>query len=431
LQSLTETELENLDYAWWFWGRDKQLAPPGEWLTWLVRAGRGFGKTRTGAQWCTARAREHPGRWIALIAKTPADARDYMIEGPGGFIKNTEPSFRPEFQSTKRRLVWPNGSWGTVYSAEEPDQLRGFSGDTAWLDEFAKYRNPGEVWDALQFGMREASDDQPRTCITTTPRPIALLSELENDPTTVTVVGSSYENRANLSQVWFDKTLAAYEGTQLGDQEIHAKILTDVEGRVYSSFSKARYPVGNIDPTIVDRGVELLVGIDFNVHPMSAVIAQRNLDECEVLDAIQLKVSNTQLLADEIKRLYPGRYYIACPDPSGQARKTSAPVGQTDMTILRDAGFEVRAPRKAPLIVDRVNNSNAMYLQGTRRRARIHPRAERLVTALNSLTYKKGTSLPDKTSGYDHICDAEDYLFWQEFNVLGKRNRPNVHVVRI
>jgi hypothetical protein len=421
LQDLTATELAHLEWDWDFWARPKQLPPPGDWLTWVLRAGRGFGKTRTGAGYVHRRAQQSPGRWAALIAKTPADARDYMIEGPGGLLRNTPPQERPVYESTKRRVVWPNGSWATVYSAEEPDQLRGFSGDTAWADEFAKYKNPREVWDSLQFGMREASADQPRTVITTTPRPIPILDEIEAKASTVVVTGSSYENRANLSPVWFSETLAAYEGTTLGRQEIHAEILDVVEGRVYSSFSKALYPAGNVDVAVVDTGAEILVGQDFNVNPMASVIAVRAGDECHVLDSLEVPVSNTAEVADELKRRYPGRRIIMCPDPAGVQRRTSAPVGQTDFTILRAAGFQVRAPHAAPLVVDRVNNTQAMFLQGDRRRVRIHPRATALLSALRGLTYKEGTSIRDKASGYDHVCDALDYLLWEEFNVLARK----------
>jgi hypothetical protein len=190
-------------------------------------------------------------------------------------------------------------------------------------------------------------------------------------------------------------------------------------GRVYSNFKNRPYPDGNIDESIVDTGAELLVGMDFNVNPMSCVVAVRAADECHVLASIEVPTSNTEEMAAELKRRYPGRTIIVCPDPSGKARKTSAPVGQTDFTILERAGFTVRAPNAAPLIVDRINNSQELYASEDRRRIRIHPDADALITALSNLTYKEGTSAPDKKSGYDHLPDAFDYLLWQEFNVLG------------
>lgn len=421
IQQLTATELTALEHDWQFWARPKQLPPPGDWLTWLLQTGRGFGKSRAGGGWVHRRAMEVPGRWCALVGKTPADARDVMIEGPAGILRNAPPHERPEYEPSKRRVTWPNGSWGTLYSAEEPDQLRGFSGDTAWLDEFGKYANPREVWDNLQFGMREVSSDRPRVCITTTPRPLPILEEIEEKPTTVTVKGSSYENRANLAPEWFSETLSAYEGTRLGRQEIHGERLDDVEGRVYSSYSDAAYPLGNVDGSVEDTGAEILVGQDFNVNPMASVIAVRVGDECHVLDSLEVPVSNTEQVVEEIRRRYPKRRIVVCPDPAGKQRRTSAAVGQTDYTIIRSFGFEVRAPSAAPVVVDRENNANAMYLQAARRRVRVHPRAKALRKGLKNLTYKEGTSIRDKASGFDHICDAMDYLLWQEFNVLGVR----------
>lgn len=235
MSTLTEDQCRELIYDWKFWARPKQLPPPGDWGTWLLLCGRGFGKTRTGVEWVHSRAMEWPGRWIALIAKTPADARDYMIDGPGGFLKNCPPWSRPVFKASMRRLQWPNGSYATIYSDELPDQLRGFSGDTAWLDEFAKFKHPQECWDNLQFGMREISNDRPRRCITTTPRPLAILKQLIKLPSTVKVVGTSHENRDNLDPEWYRETVLEYANTRLGRQEIFAEILEDFPGALWTT----------------------------------------------------------------------------------------------------------------------------------------------------------------------------------------------------
>lgn len=181
-------------------------------------------------------------------------------------------------------------------------------------------------------------------------------------------------------------------------------------GRVYAKFVNRLFPDGNLDASVIDHGGELYIGQDFNVHPMASVIAIRVVDECHVLDALQIGTSNTSEVADELRRRYPNRRIIMCPDPAGNARHTNAPVGQTDFTILRAAGFEVRAPRAHPLIVDRVNNTNAMMDADGRRRVRIHPRATALTHALANLTYKPDTSIPDKSSGLDHACFDGDTL---------------------
>lgn len=234
LESLTEDRATELLWDWRFWARPKQLPPEGDWATWILLAGRGFGKTRSGCGFVHERAMQSPGRWIALVAKTPADARDYMIEGPGGLIRNTPPWQRPTYEPSKRRVTWPNGSWGTIYSDEEPDQTRGYSGDTAWLDEFAKFKNAQDTWDNLQFGMREVSNDRPRRLITTTPRPIPILRKIMTLPSTRVVIGTSHENKLNLDSSWYHETVKGYEGTRLGRQEVNAEILDDIPGALWT-----------------------------------------------------------------------------------------------------------------------------------------------------------------------------------------------------
>jgi hypothetical protein len=201
-------------------------------------------------------------------------------------------------------------------------------------------------------------------------------------------------------------------------------------GRVYSSFRNKPSPDGNLDD-VEDVGGDLLVGMDFNVNPMSAVLACRVADECHVIEALQVRTSNTEEMAGEIRSRYPNRHIIVCPDPSGRARKTSAPVGQTDFTILERHGFEVRAPQSAPPVVDRINNTQHMLL-GTdgRRRVKMSPaKSHHLITALSHLAYKAGTSIPDKTSGLDHMPDALGYLLWEEFNVLDEGQRLTVQTM--
>lgn len=233
---LTEHELRVLRYEWAFWARPNQLPPPdADWLFWLLMTGRGFGKTRSGAEWIQDEA-EHGtrDRWIALVAANPADARDFMIQkAPSAILNIAPPWARPLYQPSTRSLVWPSGAHATVYSAEKPDQLRGFSGDRAWLDEFAKFRNPRAVLDNLLFGMREAKLSEPKICITTTPKPLELLAELVKDPDCRTVTGTSYDNVENLAPSWFAKILRRYEGTATGEQEIYGRLLDEMPGALW------------------------------------------------------------------------------------------------------------------------------------------------------------------------------------------------------
>lgn len=178
------------------------------------------------------------------------------------------------------------------------------------------------------------------------------------------------------------------------------------KGRVYHGFKNKPWPEGNVDESVQDTGGELLVGMDFNVEPMTATVAVRVVNECHVIDAIEIEVGNTPAMALELKRRYPNRRIVVCPDPSGKQRRTSAVVGQTDFTILQQHGFTIRAPEAAPPVVDRENNANAMYFDvfTSKRRVKLHPQAAPLITALANLTYKDGRR--DKKSRFDHICFA-------------------------
>ncbi len=176
---------------------------------------------------------------MAFVARTSADARDVMIDGDSGIIKISPPWFRPRFIVSKRRLVWPNGAQATVYTADEPDQLRGPQHDGAWADELASWPgldrvNPkgATAWDNLQFGLRLG--EHPQCVVTTTPRPLALLRELIADPATVVTRGSTFENIANLAPSFIRQIIAKYKGTRLGRQELEGELLTDVEGALWT-----------------------------------------------------------------------------------------------------------------------------------------------------------------------------------------------------
>ena len=170
---------------------------------------------------------------IALIAATAADARDVLVEGQSGILAVAPPWFRPVYESSKRRLTWPNGAMATTFSAEEPERLRGPQHDAAVCDELGAWSHP-ETWDMLQFGLRLGGN--PRCLVATTPRPTKLIRELlarEGRDVAVTR-GSTYENRANLACGFFDQVIRKYEGTRLGRQELNAELLEDTPGALWS-----------------------------------------------------------------------------------------------------------------------------------------------------------------------------------------------------
>lgn len=235
---LSADQLAELRHEWRFWARPDQMAPEGDWTTWLILAGRGWGKTRTGAEtirgWVCGSSPLGRGSYgrIALVAETSADARDVLVEGESGLLSIHPADYRPHYEPSKRRLTWPNGAVATLYNAVEPDQLRGPQHDAAWLDEMAKWRYAQETWDQLQFGMRLG--DQPRQVITTTPRPLPLLKMVMADPHTVVTRGKTDDNRVNLAEPFLRQIVGRYAGTRLGRQELDAEILDDVPGALWS-----------------------------------------------------------------------------------------------------------------------------------------------------------------------------------------------------
>ena len=228
--ALSSDEALALTYDWPFWARASQLPPGGDWRVWLLLAGRGFGKTRTGAEEVRSRARGGARR-IALVAPTAADARAVMVEGESGILAISPPDARPLYEPSKRLLTWPNGAIATLYSADEPERLRGPQHDFAWCDELAAWRYP-EAWDMLMFGLRLGDD--PRAVVTTTPRPTKLIRALLADPKVTVTRGATRENQANLAPAFLQQIVRRYEGTRLGRQELEAELLDDVAGALWS-----------------------------------------------------------------------------------------------------------------------------------------------------------------------------------------------------
>lgn len=278
LSQLTDVETEGLLRSWRFFAREDQIAPEGSWQTWLYLAGRGAGKTRSGAEWIRERVKARCER-IALIAPTAADARDVMVEGTSGILScawehdvdcRGQKMGRPEYEPSKRRLTWGNGAIATLFSAEEPERLRGPQHDTIWADELAAWWEAQDAWDMAMFGLRLG--DQPQVMVSTTPRPIPLLRTLIRDPSTVITRATTYANRANLAGAFFDTVIRKYEGTRLGRQELSGELLTEAEGSLWNRkmLEAARFSekppamkriVIGIDPAVTAKAESNLTGI--------------------------------------------------------------------------------------------------------------------------------------------------------------------------
>lgn len=241
LGSLTPTQLEELRFDWKFWARPDQLEPPGKWKVWIPLAGRGWGKTRCGAEWVRHRIKSGDGR-VACVAPTRGDVRRVMVEGESGLLnvcwkgdktyKGKEIGF-PTWSPTNNTMTWSNGAVAQFYSAEDPERLRGPQHHSAWCDEICAWNNLEETWDMLQFTMRLGKN--PRILITTTPKPVKLLRNLlkpENIESgrVYKTTGSSYDNKDNIDL----EALQQYEGTRLGRQELYAEILDEAAGALWN-----------------------------------------------------------------------------------------------------------------------------------------------------------------------------------------------------
>lgn len=237
IRALIEEQDEIRKFQWERHARPTQLPPPGNWRFWVVRAGRGFGKTRTGAEYIRhlAKAGQH-GR-IALIGPTAADVRDVMVEGDSGILACSPQDFMPLYEPSKRQLTWPNGVIAKTYSADEPDRLRGPQHHAGWIDELSAFEYP-ETFTQFKLGFRLGRD--LRCVITMTPKPCAIVRELEKqskqDNSRVIIVrGSTYDNKANLAPEYFEDVIRQYEGTRLGRQELDGELLEDTPGALWST----------------------------------------------------------------------------------------------------------------------------------------------------------------------------------------------------
>jgi len=221
---LTDAEALELYFDWDTWARPNQVVPTQEWWTiWLILAGRGWGKTRCGAEFVRYHVENGLAGRIALIAEDAGDARDVMIEGESGIMAISHPKMRPIFMPSKRRLEWPNGAIATIYSDNDPETLRGPQHDLAWVDELAKFRNIEAMWSNLMFGLRLGQ--KPRVCVTTTPKPVPMIRKLVDDPRVMVTTGTTHENFSNLAPTFRDEIISEYEGTRIGRQELYAELV--------------------------------------------------------------------------------------------------------------------------------------------------------------------------------------------------------------
>ncbi len=235
LRKLSDEERRTLRYHWRLWARDEQVAPPGDWRLWLVMAGRGFGKTRAGAEWVREIAEATPDARIALVAASLGEARAVMVEGESGLLAVSAPGQLPLFEPSLRRLSWPNGAQALLYSAQEPESLRGPQQSHAWCDEIAKWDNAAgraeRAWDNLLLGLRLG--ETPRVMATTTPRAVPLVRRMLAEDGAAVTRGATKDNSGNLPERFLRDMRKTFGKTTLGRQELDGELIEDLPGALW------------------------------------------------------------------------------------------------------------------------------------------------------------------------------------------------------
>ncbi len=276
LASLSNEALLALPWLFEFWALPHQLPPDGAWRSWVIMGGRGAGKTRAGAEWVRTQVEGarpgDPGRAgrVALVGETIDQVREVMIFGESGILACSPPDRRPVWEATRKRLVWPNGAVAQVFSAHEPESLRGPQFDAAWVDELAKWKKAEETWDQLQFALRLGPN--PQQVVTTTPRNVAVLKAILNNPSTVVTHAPTDANRAHLAASFLEEVKARYGGTRLGLQELDGALLEDAEGALWTSAMLERGRVDEV-PTLS----RIVVAVD------PPVTGHAGSDECGIV----------------------------------------------------------------------------------------------------------------------------------------------------
>ena len=274
LAALSEEQKLALKYDWAAFARGEQRPDLDDYTGWLYLAGRGSGKTRSGAEWVLERKREGYIRG-AFVARTSADVRDTLVEGEAGILAICPPWESPLYEPSKRRLIWKGWSKSfkgrpvkkkvdctiTTFSGEEPDQLRGPSHDFAWADELATWKYLSDAWANLMMGLRLYTPQglEPKYCVTTTPRPLPLIRELLEDDSVCISTGTTYDNRENLAPAFYKSIIKRYEGTRLGRQELLAEILDDNPNALFTREDIDNNRIKKEDLPQMDR---IHVGVD-------------------------------------------------------------------------------------------------------------------------------------------------------------------------
>lgn len=278
LDGLSENALMAMPWLFEFWALPHQLPPAGSWKTWVIMGGRGAGKTRAGAEWIrsivegsTAMTTGRASR-IALVAETLDQGREVMVKGESGILACSPPDRRPNWIASRNMLEWKNGATAQIFSAHDPESLRGPQFDAAWADELAKWPKAQETWDQLQFALRLG--DNPQQVVTTTPRNVEALKAILRNPAAVVTHAPTEANRAFLAASFLAEVEARYGGTLLGRQELDGVLVEDVAGALWSHEMIDQAQIGEkIEPQ------RIVVAVD------PPVTSTKQSDECGIVVA--------------------------------------------------------------------------------------------------------------------------------------------------
>ena len=285
MEEMTPLECAQLFHDWTFWARPEQAPPEGDWIIWLILAGRGAGKTRAGSEAVRNWVKTYP--IVNLIGATLADARDIMVRGESGILACCRRDERPRFLAADLRLEWPNGAVSALFSAEEPDRLRGKQHMKLWCDELAAWRQP-DAFDQAMLGLRLG--DRPQAIVTTTPRPTKIIKALAAGKDTIVTRGSTFDNRAHLARAFFERITARYKGRAIGRQELFAEIVEETLGALWTRALLERQRVA---PEAAPKEfAEIVVAVDPPARSGS------KSDECGLIVAARAENGLFYVLAD-------------------------------------------------------------------------------------------------------------------------------------
>ena len=392
----------------------------------VIVAGRRFGKTHWACLVMLLWAWQRPNMKIWYIAPTYKQAEGIAWEMLKTLIP---PEYIHKINETKLRMTLINKSVIELKGADEPDSLRGPGIDLVLFDEYANIKP--EAWDVVRPTLM-AQDPPGKAIFVGTPQGLNSFYDLYNS-------AFQLKNWKAFQYTSMDGGRIPEEELETAKREMDPRIykqeflasFESLTGRVYYGFNRQE----NVWDGVREIGTELFLGCDFNISPMTCVIGSRIHNQLHVFDEIVLQNSNSHEMAAAILERYGDRIASSnierisaiqnrrsinvYPDASGNSRKTSAVVGETDFTILRRAGLKIFAPRANPPVIDRYNATNALLCNAAGdRNLLIHPRCVNLIKALDGLCYKKGTNVADKSGGHDHLTDALGYLIWGKFNVF-------------